>query len=113
MKIITAVVQPSALEPVKAALAEVGVTGMTVTDAKGHGSQVGKVEVYRSQTVTVTFLPKVRIETIVTDEELDAALAAIQDGARTGSIGDGKIWVTDAVHVIRVRTGETGPTAIR
>lgn len=113
MKIITAILQPSALEPVKAALTEIGVTGMTISDAKGHGAQTGKVEVYRSQRVKVDFLSKLRIETIVTDEELDAALEAITEAARTGSIGDGKIWVTDAVQVIRVRTGERGPEAIR
>ncbi|WP_192625554.1 P-II family nitrogen regulator [Microbacterium sp. OAE522] len=113
MKLITAVVQPSALEPIKTALAEIGVTGMTILDAKGHGSQVGKVEVYRSQRVKVDFLPKIQLETIVTDEELEAALDAIQEAARTGAIGDGKIWVTDVHQVIRVRTGETGPTAIR
>lgn len=113
MKLITAVVQPSALEPVKTALAEIGVTGMTILDAKGHGSQTGKVEVYRSQRVKVDFLPKICIETIVTDEELEPALEAIQEAARTGAIGDGKIWVTDVLQVIRVRTGETGPTAIR
>ncbi|MGW8481668.1 P-II family nitrogen regulator [Microbacterium sp. NPDC055903] len=113
MKLITAVVQPSALEPVKTALAEVGVAGMTISDAKGHGTQTGKVEVYRSQRVKVDFLPKIRIETVVTDEALDAALTAIQDAARTGSIGDGKIWVTEVAQVIRVRTGETGPTAVQ
>lgn len=113
MKLITAVLQPSALEPVKTALAEVGVTGMTITDAKGHGMQTGKVEVYRSQRVKVDFLPKIRMETIVTDEELEVALDAIADAARTGTIGDGKIWVTEVARVIRVRTGETGPTAIR
>ncbi|MFJ4172533.1 P-II family nitrogen regulator [Microbacterium sp. NPDC089696] len=113
MKLITAVLQPSALEPVKTALAEVGITGMTIYDAKGHGAQTGKVEVYRSQRVKVDFLPKISLEIVVADEELDAALAAIQDAARTGEIGDGKIWVTDALQVIRVRTGETGPTAIR
>ena len=113
MKLISAVVQPSALDPVKIALDEVGVTGMTIVDAKGRGAQSGKVEVYRSQRVKVDFLPKITIETVVADEELEAALAAIQEAARTGAIGDGKIWVTDVLQVIRVRTGETGPTAIR
>lgn len=113
MKLITAVLQPRALEPVKTALAEIGVTGMTISDAKGHGIQTGKVEVYRAQKVKVDFLPKIRIETLVTDEVLASALEAIQDAARTGAIGDGKIWVTDALQVIRVRTGETGPAAIR
>lgn len=113
MKLITAVVQPSALEPVKTALAEVGVTGMTIYDAKGHGIQTGKVEVYRSQRVKVDFLPKISLEIVVTDEVLDAALEAIQEAARTGSIGDGKIWVTEVLQVIRVRTGESGPAAVQ
>ncbi len=113
MKLITAVVQPNALEAVKTALAEAGVVGMTITDAKGHGAQTGKVEVYRSQKVKVDFLPKVRIEIVVTDEAQAAALSAIQEAARTGSLGDGKIWVTDVLDVIRVRTGESGPTAIQ
>lgn len=112
MKLITAVVQPGALEPVRSALAEVGVTGMTIVDAKGHGTQTGKVEVYRSQRVRVDFLPKIQIETVVSDELLESALEAIQDGARTGLIGDGKIWVTEVLQVIRVRTGETGSVAI-
>lgn len=113
MKLITAVIQPSALGPVKAALEEVGITGMTILDAKGHGTQIGKVEVYRSQRVKVEFLPKIHIEMVVSDEVLDSALVAIQEAARTGAIGDGKIWVTDVLQVIRVRTGETGPTAIQ
>ncbi|GAA4197600.1 P-II family nitrogen regulator [Microbacterium oryzae] len=112
MKLITAVLQTSALGPVKSALAEVGVAGMTIYDAKGHGTQTGKVEVYRSQRVKVDFLPKISLEIVVTDEKLDAALTAIQEAARTGAIGDGKIWVTDVLQVIRVRTGETGPTAV-
>lgn len=113
MKLISAVLQPSALEPVKTALAEIGVKGMTISDAKGHGTQTGKVEVYRSQTVKVDFLPKVRIETVVADEVLQPALTAIQEAARTGAIGDGKVWVTDVLEVIRVRTGETGEDATR
>ncbi|WP_053387376.1 P-II family nitrogen regulator [Leucobacter japonicus] len=113
MKLITAVLQTSALEPVKLALAEVGVKGMTISDAKGHGTQTGKVEVYRSQKVKVDFLPKLYIEIVVADEVLEPALTAIQDAARTGSIGDGKIWVTDVLQVIRVRTGETGEDATK
>ena len=113
MKLITAVLQPSALEPVRTALAEVGITGMTIYDAKGHGAQAGKVEVYRSQRVRVDFLPKISLEIVVADEEVDAAVMAIQDAARTGAIGDGKIWVTDVLEVIRVRTGEKGPEAVQ
>jgi nitrogen regulatory protein PII len=113
MKLISAVVQPSALDPVKNALDEVGVTGMTIVDAKGRGAQSGKVEVYRSQRVKVDFLPKILIEIVVTDEKLDTALGAIEEAARTGAIGDGKIWVTDVLQVIRVRPGEKGPEAVQ
>ncbi|WP_181275064.1 P-II family nitrogen regulator [Brevibacterium oceani] len=112
MKLITAVLQPSALAPVKAALAEAGITGMTVYEAKGHGAQAGKVEVYRSQKILVEFLPKISIEVIVTDATLDAALTAISEGAHTGQIGDGKIWVSEVSRVIRVRTGETDEDAV-
>ena len=112
MQLITAVLQPSALSPVKSALAEVGITGMTVCEVKGHGTQAGKVEVYRSQKIRVEFLPKIAVEVIVTDEALDEAVAAIADAARTGQIGDGKIWVTEVSRVIRIRTGETGAQAV-
>jgi nitrogen regulatory protein PII len=97
---------------VKTALAEVGVKGMTTYDAKGHGTQTGKVEVYRSQKVHVEFLHKVCVEIVVADETVQAALTAIQEAARTGSIGDGKIWVTEVLEVVRVRTGQTGDDAI-
>ncbi|MFP3395384.1 P-II family nitrogen regulator [Brevibacterium sp. SIMBA_078] len=112
MHLITAVLQPSALSPVKAALAEAGITGMTVYEAKGHGTQAGKVEVYRSQKIRVEYLPKISIEVIVTDETLEDALAAISEAAHTGQIGDGKIWVSEVSRVIRVRTGETDADAV-
>ena len=112
MHLITAVLQPSALGPVKAALAEAGITGMTVYEAKGHGTQAGKVEVYRSQKIRVEYLPKISIEVIVTDETLEDALAAISEAAHTGQIGDGKIWVSEVSRVIRVRTGETDADAV-
>ena len=112
MKLITAVLQPSALSPVKAALAAADITGMTVYEAKGHGAQAGKVEVYRSQKIFVEFLPKISIEVIVTADKLDDALTAISKAAHTGQIGDGKIWVSEVSQVIRVRTGETDEEAI-
>lgn len=112
MQLITAVLQPTALGPVKQALEEAGITGMTVYEAKGHGTQAGKVEVYRSQKVRVEFLPKVSVEVIVADEKLDAGLNAIAEAAHTGQIGDGKIWVTPVSRVIRVRTGETDESAL-
>lgn len=112
MKLITAVLQPGTLEPVKTALNAVGVKGLTVVDARGHGSQIGKVEVYRAREVRVDFVPKIRLETVVADEQLDAAIEAISETVRTGSIGDGKIWVTDVLDVVRVRTGETGDAAV-
>ncbi|MCQ9368820.1 P-II family nitrogen regulator [Brevibacterium sp. 50QC2O2] len=112
MQLITAILQPSALGPVKTALDEVGITGMTVYEAKGHGTQAGKVEVYRSQKVRVEFLPKISLEIVVADESVDAAIQAIAEAAHTGQIGDGKIWATPVSRVVRVRTGETGTDAI-
>ncbi|KAB1660859.1 P-II family nitrogen regulator [Pseudoclavibacter sp. CFCC 13796] len=112
MKLITAVLQPGTLQPIKSALEHVGVKGLTVVDARGYGAQAGKVEVYRAREVRVDFVPKIRIEVIVADEQATAAIDAIQETARTGSIGDGKIWVTDVVEVVRVRTGETGDAAV-
>ena len=113
MKLLTAVLQPSTLEPVKSALHALGITGLTVVDARGHGAQAGKVEVYRAREVRIDFVPKIRIEVIVTDADLTAAVDAIAETARTGNIGDGKIWITEVLDVIRVRTGETGESAIR
>ncbi|WP_341730190.1 P-II family nitrogen regulator [Brooklawnia sp.] len=112
MHLITAVLPPSALEPVKSALAEIGITGMTVYDAKGHGAQAGKVEIYRSQEVRVEFLPKIAIEIVVADEILDDAIVTIREAAYTGQIGNGKIWAVPVSRMIRVRTGETGAGAV-
>lgn len=112
MQLITAVLQPSALEPVKSALADAGITGMTVFDAKGHGTQAGKVEIYRSQEVHVDFLPKIAIEVVVADEVLDEIIATIREAAFTGQIGNGKIWAVPVSRVMRVRTGETGEDAV-
>jgi nitrogen regulatory protein P-II 1 len=112
MKQITAVIKPFKLEEVREALAEVGVTGLTVTEVKGFGRQKGHTELYRGAEYVVDFLPKIKIETVVTDERLDAVVEAIQTAAGTGKIGDGKIFVTAIEQVIRIRTGEIGADAL-
>ncbi|CAN5222856.1 P-II family nitrogen regulator [soil metagenome] len=112
MKQIVAVVKPFKLEEVRQALSEVGVSGLTVAEVKGFGRQKGHTEQYRGAEYVVDFLPKVRIEVVVSAEMLDAAIDAIIKAARTGKIGDGKIFVTDVEQVIRIRTGETGHEAI-
>ena len=112
MKRITAIIKPFKLDEVREALAEVGVTGLTVTEVKGFGRQKGHTELYRGAEYVVDFLPKVKVEVVVTDTSLDASLDAIVRGARTGRIGDGKIFVTAVEQVIRIRTGETGNEAI-
>ena len=112
MKKIEAVIKPFKLDEVKEALQEMGVQGMTVLEAKGYGRQKGQTELYRGAEYVVDFLPKIKVEVVVADDQMDAALAAIQGAARTGRIGDGKIFVSDIIDVIRIRTGETGPTAV-
>jgi nitrogen regulatory protein P-II 2 len=112
MKLITAVVKPFRLDDVRNALAEVGVQGMTVTEVKGFGRQRGHTELYRGAEYVVDFLPKVKVEVAVTDELLERAVEAIIESAKTGKVGDGKIFVTDLVQVYRIRTGETGDQAI-
>jgi nitrogen regulatory protein PII len=112
MKLITAVVKPFRLDDIRNALAEVGVQGMTVTEVKGFGRQRGHTELYRGAEYVVDFLPKVKIEVAVTDELVDRVIEAIIDAAKTGKVGDGKIFVTDLVAVYRIRTGETGDQAI-
>ena len=112
MKQITAIVKPFKLEEVREALAEVGVTGLTVTEVKGFGRQKGHTELYRGAEYVVDFLPKIKIELVVDDAQLGAALEAIQQAARTGRIGDGKIFVSEISDVIRIRTGEAGATAV-
>jgi nitrogen regulatory protein P-II 1 len=112
MKKIEAVVKPFKLDEVREALAEVGVTGLTVTEVKGFGRQKGHTELYRGAEYVVDFLPKVKIEVVVTDEMLDPAIEAIIKAARTGKIGDGKIFVTSVEQVVRIRTGETNEAAI-
>ena len=112
MKRITAIIKPFKLDEVRESLAEVGVTGLTVTEVKGFGRQTGHTELYRGAEYVVDFLPKVKIEVVVSDEALDGALDAIVKAARTGRIGDGKIFVTAVEQVIRIRTGETGREAV-
>lgn len=112
MKRITAIIKPFKLDEVREALAEVGVTGLTVTEVKGFGRQKGHTELYRGAEYVVDFLPKVKLEVVVSDEALDGALDAIIKAARTGRIGDGKIFVTAVEQVIRIRTGETGRDAV-
>jgi nitrogen regulatory protein P-II 2 len=112
MKLITAVVKPFRLDDVRNALAEVGVQGMTVTEVKGFGRQRGHTELYRGAEYVVDFLPKVKVEVAVTDELVERVIEAIIAAAKTGKVGDGKIFVTDLTQVYRIRTGETGDQAI-
>jgi nitrogen regulatory protein P-II 2 len=112
MKLITAVVKPFRLDDVRNALAEVGVQGMTVTEVKGFGRQRGHTELYRGAEYVVDFLPKVKVEVAVSDELVDRVIEAISAAAKTGKVGDGKIFVTELVQVYRIRTGETGDQAI-
>ena len=112
MKKIEAVLKPFKLDEVREALSDLGVTGLTVTEVKGFGRQKGHTELYRGAEYVVDFLPKVKVEVIVQDTLADRAIEAIVKAARTGKIGDGKIFVTSVEQVIRVRTGESGDTAI-
>ncbi len=112
MKKIEAIIKPFKLDEVKEALQELGVQGMTVIEAKGYGRQKGQTELYRGAEYVVDFLPKIKIEVVVADGQLDRALEAISGAARTGRIGDGKIFVSDIIDVIRIRTGESGADAV-
>jgi len=112
MKLITAVVKPFRLDDVRNALAEVGVQGMTVTEVKGFGRQRGHTELYRGAEYVVDFLPKVKVEVAVSDELAERVIEAIIQAAKTGKVGDGKIFVIDLGQVYRIRTGETGDEAI-
>ena len=112
MKKIEAVVKPFKLDEVREALSEVGVTGLTVTEVKGFGRQKGHTELYRGAEYVVDFLPKVKIEIVLEDNQVERACEAIQQAARTGRIGDGKIFVSTVEEVIRIRTGERGPDAL-
>ena len=112
MKKIEAIIKPFKLDEVKEALHEIGIQGITVTEAKGFGRQKGHTELYRGAEYVVDFLPKVKLEVVLPTEQLEAAVEAIQKAARTGRIGDGKIFVFDVAEAIRIRTGETGADAI-
>ena len=112
MKQITAVIKPFKLDEVRESLAAVGVSGLTVTEVKGFGRQKGHTELYRGAEYVVDFLPKIKVETAVSDEQLEAAIEAVQRAAGTGKIGDGKIFVTALEQVIRIRTGEVGADAL-
>jgi len=112
MKKIEAIIKPFKLEEVKDALADVGVEGMTVSEVKGFGRQKGHTEIYRGSEYTVDFLPKIKIDLVVSDAQLDAAVAAIVKAAKTGKIGDGKVFVSPVDNAIRIRTEEKGDTAV-
>ncbi|WP_224390070.1 P-II family nitrogen regulator [Pseudonocardia sp. ICBG1293] len=112
MKLVTAIVKPFALEDVRGALETLAVLGLTVGEVRGHGRQKGHTEIYRGAEYAVDYVPKVRIETVVDDEIADKVVDAIVEAARTGKIGDGKIWVQPVETVVRVRTGERGSDAV-
>ncbi len=112
MKLVTAIIKPFKLDDVREALSEIGVQGITVTEVKGFGRQKGHTELYRGAEYVVDFLPKVKLEVAVTDGLLDQVIEAITSSARTGKIGDGKIFVTSLAQVLRIRTGETGDSAL-
>jgi nitrogen regulatory protein P-II 1 len=112
MKKIEAIIKPFKLDEVREALSDIGVTGLTVTEVKGFGRQKGHTELYRGAEYVVDFLPKVRLEVVIADSLLERAMEAIINAARTGKIGDGKIFVTAVEQVVRIRTGESGEAAI-
>jgi len=112
MKKIEAIIKPFKLDEVKEALQELGVQGMTVQEVKGYGRQKGHTELYRGAEYVVDFLPKIKVEVVVSDDQLEAAIEAITNSARTGRIGDGKIFVSELTDVVRIRTGERGRQAI-
>jgi nitrogen regulatory protein P-II 2 len=112
MKMITAIIKPFKLDDVRAALSEIGVQGMTVSEVKGFGRQKGHTELYRGAEYTVDFLPKIKLEVAIDDALLDSVFEAITSAANTNKVGDGKIFVSTLEEVVRIRTGETGPEAI-
>ena len=112
MKLVTAVIKPFKLDEVREALSGIGVQGITVTEVKGFGRQKGHTELYRGAEYVVDFLPKVKIEAAVKSDQLERVIEAIEKAARTGKIGDGKIFVSPLEHVVRIRTGETGKYAL-
>lgn len=112
MKMVTAIIKPFVLEDVKGALEQLGVLGMTVSEVQGYGRQKGHTEVYRGAEYSVDFVPKVRVEVVTDDTAVEKVVDAIAEAARTGKIGDGKVWVTPVETVVRVRTGERGADAL-
>ena len=112
MKLVVAIVKPHRLDEVKEALRDVGVNGLTTTDVEGFGRQRGHTEVYRGAEYQVDFVPKVKVEVLCDDDQLQGVVDAITKAARTGKIGDGKIWVLSVEQVVRIRTGEMGPDAL-
>ncbi len=112
MKMITAVIKPFKLDDVREALSDIGVTGLTVTEVKGFGRQKGHTELYRGAEYVVDFVPKVRLDLAISEDQLDSVIEVITKAAATGKIGDGKIFVTDLLHVVRIRTGETNDDAL-
>ncbi len=112
MKLITAVIKPHRLDAVKDALRDLGVSGLTVSEASGYGRQRGHTEVYRGAEYTVDLVPKIRVEVLVEDADADRVLDVVVDAARTGKIGDGKVWSVPVETAVRVRTGERGPDAL-
>jgi nitrogen regulatory protein P-II 2 len=112
MKLITAIIKPFKLEEVRSALTDLGIQGMTVTEVKGYGRQKGHTEIYRGAEYAVSFLPKIKIDVVVTGSAVDKAIEAIQRAAKTGQIGDGKIFVSSIEHTVRIRTGEADEAAI-
>ena len=112
MKLVTAIIKPFKLEEVREALSQLGVQGITVTEVKGFGRQKGHTELYRGAEYVIDFLPKVKLETAVDDDVVERVIEAIEQSARTGKIGDGKIFVADLEQVIRIRTGESGGAAL-
>jgi len=112
MKMLIAIIKPFKLEEVREALTGLGVQGLTVTEVKGYGRQKGQTEIYRGAEYAVNFLPKVKIEMVLDDALVDRTIEAVQKAAATGKIGDGKIFITDISHAVRIRTGETGTDAL-
>jgi nitrogen regulatory protein P-II 2 len=112
MKLVTAIIKPFKVDEVREALGKIGVQGLTVTEVKGFGRQKGHTELYRGAEYVVDFLPKARLDAAIADELLEAVIEAIEKSAKTGKIGDGKIFVSDLQEVIRIRTGETGASAL-
>ena len=112
MKLVVSIVKPHRLDEVKEALQDLGVNGLTTTDVEGFGRQRGHTEIYRGAEYQVDFVPKIKVEVVCDDEQVDGVVEALAKSARTGKIGDGKIWVTPVDQVLRIRTGEMGPDAL-